>query len=68
MTLSELLPVVNALSESEKKQLLEILTDELEASELSSLAKEPFELVSPWNEYEAAEVLQRFIDESAKPS
>lgn len=68
MTLSELLPVVTSLSQGEKKQLLEILAEQLETSELKLLGNDSFELVSPWNEHEAADVLQRFIDESTKVS
>lgn len=70
MTLSELLPAVKSLSRLEKCRLAEFLSRDLAGSESPSttLSDPRFDVVSPWNEHEAAEALQRFVETSKRPS
>jgi hypothetical protein len=64
MSLIELLPSVQTLTRAEKIQLLQTLTADLAATEPSSSQPTTEVMVwSPFDSFEAAASLQRFIDE-----
>ncbi|MDX9722262.1 MAG: hypothetical protein RBU37_16080 [Myxococcota bacterium] len=68
MTLTQLMPAIQALSRKDKQRLLEVIQKELQEQSAQEVIKPGgvYELWSPLGAYEAADTLQAFLEEESQ--
>ena len=69
MSLAQLLPLVNDLSQSDKLALLKLLATQIPEADLQVIFSAPeYPLCSPYNSTEAADILMQMIKDDQQAS
>ena len=66
MSLAEVLPEARALPREDKIELLRVLSKELEENEAPFILPGTYEVWSPFDAFEAAATMQRFLEEERR--